>query len=92
MTGVVSLPASPHMKGNDMEWRDIESAPRDGTPVDLWVISPETGKGWRRTDCAFDGEYWTDRYYAIVNAAGIEPTHWLPLPPAPAKVMEGDDG
>lgn len=65
-------------------WRDISTAPRDGTEVDLWVVSRETGKGYRRVECAFDGEFWVTRDYAIVSCAPhFIVTHWMPLPPPP---------
>lgn len=49
-------------------WRPIESAPRDGAPIDLWV--PGIG---RVTD-----EWW-DGGWGVPGG----PTHWLPLPSAP---------
>lgn len=39
------------------QWQPIETAPKDGTQVDIWVVD-ESGKGWREADA-----YWvTDRY------------------------------
>ena len=31
------------------QWQDIETAPKDGTEVDLWLID-EDGRAWRETD------------------------------------------
>ena len=67
-----------------VEWRPIETAPRDGT----WVVlkdeySPATIGQWAHNDDAtypwrvFDG---SDECNAWV--AG-RPCYWLPLPPAP---------
>jgi len=69
----------------DMEtrgWRDIETAPRDGTFILLW--SPR----WRASQ--------VQRWACIKNAAGRKafvsesgipkmhiPTHWMPLPIPP---------
>ena len=50
-------------------WRDIESAPKDGTEV--W------GHG--------EGEQYVTNFEDDVwcNVCGLTTTHWLPLPPAP---------
>lgn len=73
----------------EQKWRTIESAPKDGTEVDLWChnkLSITTGLG-RATDCHFyRGEWirWTgcdenDGYVTVYNA-----THWMPIPDGPA--------
>src|SRR5574343_444311 len=67
------------------EWQDIATAPKDGTPVDLWV------HGGRLADAE-----WSDRKQAWVvwgqdefeSGADVKingrPTHWMPLPSPPA--------
>lgn len=69
-------------------WRPIETAPRDGTRVDLWQ------QGHRFTDAFWDeGEEWwcIDSRYSDGEpcplAVSPEPTHWMPLP-APPNVGE----
>lgn len=54
-------------------WRDIESAPKDGTDIlvveshgEMWVVR---WIGWCESWNAYDQK--------------IDPTHWLPLPEPP---------
>jgi hypothetical protein len=67
-------------------WQPIATAPRDGTPVDLWIKSPWSD-GARITDCTWctcekrwgcaDGDF--DKQIIIL--------FWMPLPAPPT---EGD--
>ena len=72
----------------DRQWRLIDTAPKDGTPVDLWITPPKgmitgTGPG-RCPDCwyssgkwwRYDEQYGDDQCRSEVHNA----THWLPLP------------
>lgn len=67
------------------EWRDIETAPKDGTEIILrrgervgaaqWIYWPASheqcaGEGWT---IGLDGDAWDE---------GKEPTHWMPMPTA----------
>jgi hypothetical protein len=86
--------------GNDptrgsTDWRPIDSAPRDGTRVDLWVVF-ETGAR-RATDTHFDtdlGEWWvSDHHHAGHYVPRPRPTHWMPLPdPPPTPANETGEG
>lgn len=62
-------------------WQPIETAPKDGTLVDLWLSSGDTK---RITGCYWSesGLCWTDgdRYYL---KGRVQPTHWMPLPEPP---------
>lgn len=79
-------------------WQDIETAPKDGTVIDLWVDS-----GCRITD-AYWGEPEVDRNFRDDEEDGWDAapgwlknvgfstyclgederaTHWMPLPPPP---------
>ena len=53
-------------------WMPIETAPKDGTVIDLWV--PEFG---RLTNEWFDTE---DNSWCFPG----KPTHWMPIPAPPA--------
>lgn len=64
-------------------WRPIESAPKDGTYVDLWCI-PDG----RRTDARFiNGHWheWADSGFERMEWCKItlRATHWMPLPEGP---------
>jgi len=75
-------------------WRDIESAPKDGTKVLTIKDQYDPGLAWYE-----DGEWWT---YHMVEARKFsnqqryahkgcyEPTHWQPLPAAPSNEKGGE--
>lgn len=79
-------------------WQPIETAPKDGTVIDLWV-----GGDHRRTSCYWGrphhccgemGSYCDSEWHDLVEGwvgdlnepLGVftAPTHWMPLPPSPA--------
>lgn len=74
--------------GTPSGWRSMDSAPKDGTPVDLWCRAPglsagpgrvpdcwySNGKWWR-----YDEQYGDDQCRSRVHNA----TAWMPLPSAP---------
>lgn len=80
-------------------WQPIETAPKDGTPIDLWLGNDEDPH--RRTDCYWGrphhecGEYGSycdncppDRDMWCDPLSGgyeedLAPTHWMPLPAPP---------
>jgi hypothetical protein len=59
-------------------WQPIETAPKDGTTVDLW-----SGHHQRRwADCCWnDGKWWV--YNNGYEPYEFDPTHWMPLPEPP---------
>lgn len=68
-----------------MGWQTIDTAPKDGTIVDLFV------NGFRETDC-FWGEsssaMFGQKEWVKTNDEGWtlwvgNPTHWMPLPTSP---------
>ena len=64
-----------------MEWKPIETAPRDETILDLY--SPDLGRCvyMRRVDLGKGNIFYeqTQGGYSCVRSA----THWMPLPEAP---------
>lgn len=69
------------------EWQKIETAPKNGEFVDLWMVDSESGLEYRITDCVWKNEEWTcyDREGDEVLASDysfINPTHWR-YPPNP---------
>lgn len=73
-------------------WQTMDSAPRDGTEVDLW-IDHVGGAQHRQPACHFHCEEWLywggDPEIGWLNAeeldSGVVATHWRPLPPPPAE-------
>lgn len=74
-----------------MDWKPIETAPKDGTPVLL---------GRFRKGCSKNGRVRVDWYRLPEDGAGFlgfgkfnntywPATHWMPIPPPPGS--NGDD-
>lgn len=87
-------------------WRDISTAPKDGTPILIGWID---GNGWTERRA-----WWVDAFECVgfarsqnpkwrgawsdnaVASFGMEevheyqPTHWMPLPPPPTGHREGE--
>jgi len=86
----IDTPAGDPIAKEDDGWRTIESAPKNGTPVDLWCRSAGlyAGNGMSRVpDCWFSGAHWwrydeqygDDQCRSRVHNA----THWRPRPEPP---------
>ncbi len=81
------------------QWQPIETAPKDGTVVDLWIGGEFAGRrascfwGKPSHDCGESGRYcdgdWHDLGEGWVDDMNMpvdgheEPTHWMSLPAAP---------
>lgn len=61
-------------------WRDIATAPLDGTPVDLW----RDGERLLEFHWNVDQKRWEKKvgYPATTIVLTEPPTHWMPVPPA----------
>lgn len=68
-----------------MNWKLIDSAPRDGTVVDVWAKcwrpSTDTFEFRRFSSCWWKLSYGTNEWVNVDK--GWYPTHWMPIPPGP---------
>ena len=71
-------------------WQPIETAPKDGTRVDLWIqywsYSTKKRCSERIVDCYYgEGGVSSRPRWRNDNGWGLlyAPTHWMPLPAAP---------
>lgn len=69
-----------------MEWRPIETAPKDGKDILLW--SPRINPKW--DDVVFVAGWFNGSWVAVSGAtwAEDEVTHWMPLPKPPLSASE----
>jgi len=73
-----------------MDWQPIETAPRDGTVIDLWEVEKNFGAS-RATDCRWckfpiRGGVREGWGYGLADDPDFlsgEVTHWMPLPEPP---------
>ena len=74
-----------------VEWRPIETAPKDGRRFLVWdsYYGIRIGRWNKRADHD-DGLSYMDAFGGS-SKGGIRATHWLPLPPAPA-TLESSHG
>lgn len=75
-----------------MTWQPIETAPKDGTVIDVWLGDADAPEvdfyctfGTRRSP----GWRWRQGKFRPVHGIhvpvlGVQPTHWMPLPAPPA--------
>lgn len=78
------------------KWQPIETAPKNGTKVDLWypgIIGRVADSFWAE-DGVWSPGYWITRdsegdTHLYPNSA---PTHWMPLPTSPSNEEGGQDG
>jgi hypothetical protein len=70
-----------------MSWQPIETAPKDGTEIDLWY--PDLGRQpaahWDTTGLGFGWCWpnWNEGRLETVIRPNIAPTHWMPIPEPP---------
>lgn len=76
------------------EWQPIETAPKDGTAVDLWCSNQME----RYTDCIFHNGHWQrldldfDRMEWVKLESYEAPTHWMSPPEPPCELGEAKGG
>lgn len=82
-----------------MEWQPIETAPRDGTVIDLWADGLRIANcAWGKPDhcCGEAGQYcdseWHDQPEGWVDTSFNEflwtahpPSHWMSIPAPPGE-------
>lgn len=65
------------------EWQPIETAPKDGTIIDLWVVELDCDdSGFRFADAYWLEGAWVDDFEEVDEAA-CRITHWMPRPEPP---------
>jgi len=57
-----------------MDWKTIETAPRDGTPILIGSSTFVDKAKWSEED-----QFWTDGFFTFSTI----PTHWMHLPEPP---------
>ena len=58
-------------------WQPIETAPKDGSDIDLWVEYKD--RGARVPNCGWYEGAWRHNFGRLMMPA----THWMPLPDPP---------
>jgi hypothetical protein len=61
------------------DWKPIETAPKDGTRLLLWV--PKAGSTTGGFDPSWSGNCWVYDNSRIKR--DMEPSHWMPIPEPP---------
>lgn len=71
-------------------WRPIETAPKDGTHVDLWAGEERVADcRWNISRRRWEHWGWGDYDGMDMVKVDFEPTHWIPIPSAPLKEEGG---
>jgi len=71
-------------EGSTMNWRPIETAPKDGTEVLVLAVYDDGPPAY--AVAAWDGEEWRDVGdigWGGMHGEDNQPTHWMPLPAPP---------
>lgn len=70
-----------------LQWRPIETAPRNGTPILAYEPHREPCVEHAASDETVAVVHWSGRVWAdpLYDMTGLDnPTHWMPLPEPPA--------
>lgn len=66
------------------EWHTVESAPRDGTKIDVWTAGGERWPNvWWEPDKHDWLHWWWDGFGMGCQRLNERITHWMPLPEEP---------
>ena len=70
-------------RGAEMQWKPIETAPKDGT----WIMV--SAGEWEPEAACWSESVWLTGWYCGGGRSdsygpSFDPTHWMPLPPPPA--------
>lgn len=78
------------------EWQSIETAPKDGRLIDLWMDGERLPDCFWYSQCEEWGQrsHWQQKYAETgadcsFPVAGA-PSHWMPLPPPPSTPKQGE--
>jgi len=64
------------------QWQPIDTAPRDGRDIDVWVRHTSSGTEERIVDvCWYNGGWYS--YERDFFEVSFEVTHWMPIPAGP---------
>lgn len=88
LPALITTPIAPAGEG----WRDIASAPRDGTVFQAWVCLVDGGRGYWEPKCRFNPDTEAFEIWGRVDYdhddwgcyGHLTGTHWMPEPEAPA--------
>jgi hypothetical protein len=79
------------------QWRDISTAPKDGSAIDLWVdwpefdngfgVSPAHGSRWPAARWV-DGDWYDGQFSLHQYSAKPSALHWMPMPSPPKSHAE----
>lgn len=75
------------LQGVPARWRPIETAPKDGTWVDLWCVPRNGAPPGRCTNASWEAGAWRDPSIYSDGTPGdeieMDPSHWMLLPAPP---------
>lgn len=90
-----------------MTWHPIDTAPKDGTEVILWLPEIEDYQRARWIVSRWMGCYWGNEYsngpayninsrkhphgYMVGTQEDVRPSHWMPTPQPPKEAVPGGD-
>lgn len=78
-----------------VEWRPIETAPKDGTTLLLCGPGHSIACGWWEEEVnGYNDPGWTDgtvQSFGYETVTKLDPTHWMPIPPTYAAIISAKE-